>query len=150
LSLFAARQLRIQQKVIEEGNRKQIGLWLAEHASSKADTVFLEPLGYIGFFSQLKMLDYPGLCSPEIVAARKKLGSNRAAGLIREVKPVWLVLRAAEAERIGRNSPELLAKSYEVVKKFDVSDRVRSYSWLPGRDYLVTDQTYLIFKRRAG
>lgn len=150
LSLSAAWQLRIQQRVIEEGNRKQVGLWLAAHASSKADTVFLEPLGYIGFYSQLKMRDYPGLCSPEVVAARKKLESNRAAGLIRELKPVWLVLRAAEAARIGKNSPELLTREYALLKTFDVADRISSYSWLPGRGYLISDQTFLIFRRSEG
>jgi hypothetical protein len=147
LSLSAAWQLRIQQKVIEEGNRKQIGLWLAEHAASKSDTVFLEPLGYIGFYSQLKMLDFPGLCSPEMVAARKKLGSNRAAALIGELKPRWLVLRAREVQGIRKNDPELLTRTYESVKTFDVSEKVRSYAWLPGRGYLMTDQTYTIFKR---
>jgi hypothetical protein len=37
-----AYQLHWQQTVIEEGTRKQIGLWLKENASSKSDTVLLE------------------------------------------------------------------------------------------------------------
>jgi hypothetical protein len=148
LTVSAAWQLRVQQKVIEEGNRKQIGLWLARNAASKSDTVFLEPLGYIGFFSQLKMLDYPGLCSPEIVAARKKLGSDKAAGLIREVKPIWIVFRTAEVQRIRKSDPELFARMYDPVKIFDVSQTVRSYGWLPGRGYLQVDQAYTVFRRR--
>ncbi len=67
--LAVAVESRIQQREIEDGNRKQIGLWLREHAKSPHDTVFLESLGYIGYFSQLKMLDFPGLSSPEVVAA---------------------------------------------------------------------------------
>ena len=149
LSGLAAYQLRIQQKVIEDGNRKQIGLWLAEQAKSQLDTVFLEPLGYIGFYSQLKMLDFPGLAAPEVVAARKKLGSDRAAGLIQELKPDWLVLRAAEAQRISTSAPELLTQVYQEAKIFDVSDVVSSYGWLPGRDYLEADQSYIVFRRRS-
>jgi len=147
LTCLAAYQLRVQQKLIEEGTRKQVGLWLAENARSQSDTVFLEPLGYIAFYSQLKMLDFPGLSSPEVIAARKKLGSDRAAGLIAELRPDWLVLRAAEAQRIGAGSPELLTKTYQPVKTFDVSEAVRSYRWLPGRDYLEVDQSYTIFER---
>src|SRR5208337_1567658 len=73
LFLCTAWQLRVQQREIEDGTRKQIGLWLKQQASAPADRVFLEPLGYIGFFSQLKMLDTPGLCALEVVAAEKKL-----------------------------------------------------------------------------
>lgn len=148
LSISAAYQLRIQQRVIEEGNRKQIGLYLAHHAASRNDSVFLEPLGYIGYFSQLKMLDFPGLSAPEVVAARKRLGTDKAAVLIRELKPDWLVLRQTEAQTIGEGAPELLTRAYEPVKTFDVSEAVRSYAWLPGRGYLEKDQTYVVFRRR--
>ena len=74
LTLCAAYQLRIQQREIEDGQRKQIGLWLRQNADAKSDTVFLEPLGYIGFFSQLKMLDWPGF-----LRARGGGGRERAA-----------------------------------------------------------------------
>lgn len=146
LTLAAAYQLRVQQQVIEAGNRKQIGLWLASHASSRTDTVFLEPLGYIGFYSGLRMLDFPGLSSPEVVAARKRLGSDSATGLIRALKPDWLVLRKDEAASIGSCAPSLLTVTYAPAKVFDVSDRVRSHQRLPGRSYLIKDQTYTIFR----
>ena len=146
LTLCSAYQLRIQQRQIEDGNRKKIGLWLRQNETSKTDTVFLEPLGYIGFFSQLKMLDFPGLSAPQVVAAQKKLHSNDWAKIIQELYPDWLVLRPGEADRIQKTDPLLLTQRYLPVKVFDVSGRIKSYRWLPGRGYLAYDQTFIVFR----
>jgi hypothetical protein len=145
LTLCSAYQLRIQQRLIEDGNRKKIGLWL-QAAASTSDTVFLEPLGYIGFFSKLKMLDYPGLCAPEVVAAQKKLQSRSWDKLIPQLHPDWLVLRPREIDSIHQIDPLLLTQRYSAFKTFDVSERVKSYRWLPGRGYLAYDQTFIVFK----
>jgi hypothetical protein len=40
-------QMKIQQHEVESGERMRIGLWLKEHMR-EGDTVFLEPVGYIG------------------------------------------------------------------------------------------------------
>ncbi len=146
LLVCVAYQLRIQQRVIEDGHRKQIGLWLRQNAAAKTDTVFVECLGYIGYFSELKMLDYPGLSSPEVVAARRKLKSERWDELVQELKPDWLVLRPAEIK--NRFSDKTYLEShYQKVKVFDVYDKVKSYNWLPGRDYLFYDSIFIIYKR---
>lgn len=147
LLLCSAWQLRIQQRVVEDGNRKQIGLWLRQHASSPSDSVWLEPLGYIGYFSQLKMLDYPGLCAPEVVAAQKRLGTNRWPALIRDLRPDWLVLRPREVAAMSQRDPDLLTSMYSPVKTFDVSSQVSSYNRLPGRGYLFSDQTFTVYHR---
>ncbi len=132
LTLLAACQLRIQQRVIEEGNRKQIGLWLAGHSSSKSETVFLEALGYIGYYSQLKMLNFPSLSSGEVIAARKKLQSHGAARLIRELRPDWLVLRLGEVQSIKGNDRDLFIPAYQTARVFDVSEEGNSHRWLAG------------------
>jgi hypothetical protein len=148
LFLCAAWQLRIQQREIEEGTRKQIGLWLRQQAASPADTVFLEPLGYIGFFSQLKMLDTPGLSAPEVVAVEKRLKTTKPGRVIPELRPDWLVLRPAEAALITELAPRLLTEDYSSVKVFDASKRVAAYGWLPGRGYLEVDQTFTVYRRK--
>ena len=146
LTLCSAYQLRIQQREIEDGNRKKIGLWLRANAASASDTVFLESLGYIGFFSQLKMLDYPGLCAPEVIAAQKKLQSHDWEKLIPELHPDWLVLRLDETDSLRKADPSLLTQRYSMAKTFDVSERIKSYRWLPGRQYLTHDQTFVVFR----
>jgi hypothetical protein len=150
LFLCTAWQLRVQQREIEDGTRKQIGLWLRQHAASSADTVFLEPLGYVGFFSQLKMLDTPGLCAPEVVAAEKNLRTTSLAEVIAELQPDWLVLRPMEADHVRMANSRLLTETYSTAKVFDASERVASYPWLPGRGYLFFDQKFIVLQRNKG
>jgi hypothetical protein len=145
--LCAAWQMRTQQREIEEGGRKQIALWLRQQAASPADTVFLEPLGYIGFFSQLRMLDTPGLSAPRVVAAEKRLKTTNLALVIAELQPDWLVLRPPEEDFVRKVKPELLTKAYREAKVFDRAPQIASYAWLPGRGYLLFDQKFTVFKR---
>lgn len=142
---LSAYQLRIQQHEIESGLRMPIGLWLHDHARP-GDRVFLEPLGYVGYFSGLKMLDFPGLASPEVVAARRHAGSSDWGVLIEQLTPEWLVLRAGEAERVFKRPA--IARQYEVVRTFDATERLNAYRWIPGRGYLDYDRTFVVVGRR--
>ena len=146
ITLCSAYQLRLQQQIVETGNRKQIGLWLREQAAPD-DRVFLECLGYIGFYSELKMYDFPGLSSPEVVAARRSLETDSYAEIINYLRPEWLVLRPYEIDQAEATYSELLTQTYAPVKTFDVSEEISSYDFLPGRDYLQFDQTFTVFKR---
>ncbi len=60
--------------------------------------MFLEPLGYIGYFSQMATDDYPGLSCPRMVAAREQ--ANNWSGLLMILTPEWAVLRPPEAAQI--------------------------------------------------
>lgn len=147
--LLVAKQMRTQQILVENGLRKQLGLWLHENAASEKDTVFLECLGYIGYFSELKMYDWPGLSSPEVIAARKESGFTgyldlRLLGIL---KPNWVVLRRSEYEPELAKSESYLKEHYAVVKVFDVSEQVKNASLRYGRQYLEYDQHFTIFKR---
>lgn len=150
----AAWQLRCQQRIVEEGNRRQLGEWLRSQAGSAKETVFLEPLGYIGFFSGLKMLDYPGLCSPEVVAARRRATSQSYpfcwSELIMDLQPDWLVLRQHEREFIQNRDAEVLEHFYEIARVFDVRAEVAAVKFLPGRAYLANDAYYEVYRRKAG
>jgi hypothetical protein len=155
VSLATAIQLRAFENIIYRGNNKLIGEWLAEHASSPQETVFLEPLGYIGYYSNLKMYDYPGLSSDEVVAARKALpprafGDRKVfADLIPFLKPDWLVLRPDETSVIQKENPEILTHMYSAVQQFDVTRKVASVAYLPGRPWFFFDQKFTVFRRRT-
>jgi hypothetical protein len=151
--IASAFELRIQQREIEEGNRKTIGLWLRDHAKSQQDTVFLEPLGYIGYYSQLKMLDYPGLSSPEVVAARRAHlndpNPNNWLSLIKDLHPDWLVLRYSEALDLQNQAKDIFNVDYEIVKLVSAADQLSKYPPIPGAGYLQFDQTFVIVKKKA-
>jgi hypothetical protein len=147
-------EMRVQQHVIEDDNRKQVGLWLHDHASSPHDRVFLEPLGYIGFYSNLRMYGFPGQSSPELVVARHAVSCMQwaykcYAPLIIYLKPEWVVLRPREVVAVQQDNPNLLQKVYSLVKTFDVSSELASYRFLPGREWLQVDQTFLVYRRRV-
>jgi hypothetical protein len=152
-TLFCAStyQLYYQQRIIESGNRQEIGQWLAEHAQP-GDTVFMECLGYIGYYSGLKTLDFPGLSSGEMVSARRRLLSsgdaNNWAAIIALLEPDWLVLRPAEISLIRKQNPDLLDGDYQKEKEFDVSDQLSQVEGLPGRGYLEYDQTFDVWQRK--
>ena len=147
LLVAVAWQLRAQQAIIET-QRREIGRWLHDQSASNRESVWLEPLGYIGYFSQLKMLDFPGLCAPEVVAARRTLG-NSWPKLIRRLRPSWLVLRPVEASAMSRTDPALLSDEYEQVRIFDATPAVAACGFLPGRSYLELDQTFQVFRRKT-
>ena len=152
LSGATAWQLRCQQRIIEDGQRRLVGEWLRAASASARATVFLEPLGYIGFYSGLKMLDYPGLSSPEVVAARQRAGSASYpycwSELILDLAPDWLVLRPHERDAIEERDPAVLGKYYKLAKIFDVRDQVAAVGFLPGRGYVTNDAYYEVYRRQ--
>lgn len=141
----AAWQMREQQAVIERGQRTEIGRWLRASAAP-GDRVYLEPLGYIGYYSNLKMLDYPGLAAPEVVAARRA-GHRPHAGIIAALRPEWLVLRPDQVQGIRAEMPRLLGGEYRLVRTYDARAQVDAITFLPGRGYLEFDALYLVFHR---
>ncbi len=145
--LAVAWQVHVQQIVIERGERTVIGRWLHDHAAP-GERVYLEPLGYIGFYSGLKMLDYPGLSSREVVAARRA-GAKPHAGLIAALRPDWLVLRADQVEGVRAEMPRLLVDDYRLARIFDVRPALDAVALLPGRGYLEFDARYFVFARAA-
>jgi hypothetical protein len=139
----AAREFAAQQRYVEDGNRRKIGEWL--HANAKpGDTVFMEPLGYIGYFSGLKTYDFPGMSSSEMVRARKEVGNDWGA-LIEHLQPKWLVLRPHEIERLSGLSSQLLTSFYVPAETFSVADEIGRLDVM-GRRYLEHDARFTVFR----
>lgn len=139
--------LRIKQRIIEWDHRRVIGLWLKDHIAP-GDTVYLEPLGYIGYFSQAKMLDWPGLVSAEVVDARRQL--NQVVGyswlpVAEKLKPNWIVARAPDAHAV-QQSP-ILSKRYTLVRVFDARSRVLAAGLVPGMSITYGEVIFAVFHR---
>jgi len=65
--------------------------------SGPDDSVFLEPIGYVGYRTGLHVIDEIGLVSPELVA-RRTHGAGWYADEVASAKPTWLVVRPAVIE----------------------------------------------------
>lgn len=147
--LAMANEMRLQQDIIETHHRKEIGLWLKSNAKPN-QTVFMECLGYIGFYSGLKTLDYPGLSSKEVIAARRRFPTipsdplDEFGPLIDRLKPDWLVLRDTEIAGINRKTAAL-QQDYYPVKVFDVRSQVDEHKNMPGYGYLKWDARFTVF-----
>ncbi len=143
LAGFTGLEMKIQQKEIETGVRTKIGLWLKERVAPQ-EIIFTECFGYIGYFSQARIFDFPGLSSPEVVCARRKVGMGLDEILL-ELRPDWLVLRPYEVEATPPGG--YVDMTYALVRVFDVSDRLAQYKILPGASLLYLDSTFYVFRR---
>lgn len=142
-------ELREQQRLIEWGLRAPLGRELARASAGKNATVFLEPLGYIGFYSGLSMRDTPGLCAPEVIAMRRA-GQTRMAGMIAALQPDWAVLRASEFLAFEAGERSEFERNYRLWAQYDVRKEVEAVSWFPGRDFALFDAYFLVWRRQPG
>lgn len=140
-------ELREQQRLIEWGLRAPLGRDLARAAAGPKDTVFLEPLGYIGFYSGLSMRDTPGLCAPEVIAIRKR-GHVQQAAIIAELQPDWAVLRAGDYLGFTAAERREFERHYGLWARYDVRDQVNAVEWFPGREFALFDAYFLVWRRR--
>jgi hypothetical protein len=144
LTLFAASawQMRVQQRVLENGVRRPIGEWLRRHAKP-GDSVLLEPLGYIGYYSRLKTYDFPGLSSREVVAVIRS-GVNRYADLIARLEPTWLVLRPSEVA-VKDFAERPILRDYRRVAEWNVLPELDAIAYLPGRTWVEWDARFYVY-----
>ncbi len=67
LAFYAPASFRDEKRIqafVEDGVRKQVGIYLASHMGPH-QTIGCEPLGYIGYYSRHVIYDFPGLCNRE-------------------------------------------------------------------------------------
>jgi hypothetical protein len=138
-----ARTVQVVQRVSEDGNREQIGRWLAANAAP-SDRVYLECPGYIGYYSGLEMLDYPGLVSPPVVRARRLVADDFAV-VGRALAPEWMVLRSEEVDYFRAVEGAWLQRNYRLATTFDVSDRLRQQA--PEHPGILYDGTFHVLRR---
>jgi hypothetical protein len=145
LLVAVAWQMRVQQRLIEDHNRRAIGEWLRAHAAPQ-DTVFLEPLGYIGYYSRLKTYDFPGMSSPEVTAAVRS-GAKRFADIIERLRPQWLVLRPVDLNR-PEFAQKAVLRDYQFVQLWDAMPQLDAIRLLPGRPWLEADARFVVLHRK--
>jgi hypothetical protein len=79
----------------EEEIFKPVGLALREIVHP-GETVMLEPIGYIGYFSGARILDAVGLVSPQVIRYYRPGAISPYLDIMAELKPEYVLLRAGE------------------------------------------------------
>ncbi len=99
----------------DDALRLPIGIWLRDHAQPH-ERVLLEPIGYIGYYSRLPILDSVGLVSPEVLPSYRTL--NPLADMITRLRPEWLCLRDWEAASLAPHADTIVGDQYTLVQTF--------------------------------
>jgi len=104
---------RAVQQVAEDGIRRPVAAYLADHVRS-GESVVAEAAGYIGS-SGVLLWDFPGLTSPAAYAFVQEIPRNdrSVAALVAAAEPDWAVLRPAELRMLEEGWP-LAASRYDV------------------------------------
>ncbi len=145
VALFAFEQQRVRQVLIEHGVREQVGRWLKANVQP-GERVFLEPLGYIGYFSEARMQDFPGLVSPAVVQARRTYGNTYIA-VIDALQPEWVVLRGGEL--LALEKIEAFRNTYEPVHRVRARDGISGYADFPGSKFIFADGLFVVMRRKS-
>lgn len=124
------RHFARQQQTLEQVH-KSIGLYLADTVG-RDEIVAAEDIGYIGYYSNVKILDRDGLVSPEAVPYNRE---GDYFGLIKSTRPDWVIADPASPISGFVTSPEF-TRLYELDKEFSsesgityrVYKRIHQYS----------------------
>jgi hypothetical protein len=118
-SVLAAQRVRAVQEFRYEASLRAIGEWLGAHGT-REDTVLLEPLGYVGYYSGMHMIDEVGLVSPQVVALK---GSGVPVEEYFDVfRPMYIVQHCDDADRFEETqspSGARFADAYAWAATFD-------------------------------
>ena len=139
----------IIQRGVEEHVRTNVGRWLDEHAGPD-DWIGVECLGYVGYYANRPMLDFPGLSSPRSVAAQRRHGGGLTQ-LIAYEQPEWIVLRPHEWTSLAEYAPPVAAR-YELRTTFkaDEADLAALDWWLGlSGQTLSIDKEFGIWQRQG-
>jgi hypothetical protein len=90
-SLIAADQRQ------DEALLKATGLMLRD-VVKPGETLMLEPIGWIGYYSRARILDAVGLVSPEIIPYFRPGAVSPYLDIMAGLRPEWVLLRSGEYE----------------------------------------------------
>lgn len=119
-ALPRAEHLRDHQAYVYDASLTQIGIWLWKQGPGES-VVYLEPLGYAGYYSRLTMRDDVGFVTPAVVPL-KRMGVN-SWEIASALDPDYVVLHCDDAER----APD--GWGYGLAVRFDPLDFMAGGVW---------------------
>jgi hypothetical protein len=133
---------QVQSKV-ENRVRRPVGEWLSQNVEPR-QTVVSESAGYVGWYGNFDLYDYPGLTSETSAAALRKAlpGEASISYLVNATQPDWIVLRPFELAQLEALYPKQAA-NYSVVKSFTTDAQLR-YGPV---SFVSLDKSFLVLRR---
>src|SRR5262249_34387502 len=124
------------EQTIEDRVRIPLALWLKAH-SRPTDRIMLEPIGYIGYYSQRPILDVVGRVTPQVLADYRMANEAPMLAIAERFQPEWCVLRPGEVARI-RRAAQSAGRPWEA-----------RYALAQTFSYTPTSNVYYIFRRKS-
>jgi len=98
-----------------ERSLKEIGLWLNQNSDPES-TILLEPLGYIGYYSERQIIDEVGLVTREVVEIKlQQIESDRYPSIFH---PDYIILHCDDASRLASDQETGLAQDFTLAQEF--------------------------------
>jgi hypothetical protein len=141
---------RDAQHYRHEGSLQPIGQWLHKNMAEET-TVQLEPLGYIGYYSGLTMLDEVGLVTPEVIHLKQQ-GITLSAQMLAILHPDVFVMHCDDAESISVETEWIEVGDgivYEFLVRFDPLDYMDTENMPGGDRKLARASCYEVWARSA-
>jgi hypothetical protein len=103
----------------EDQVRTEVGRWLKDNTPEDA-SVAMEAIGYQGYYSQRRIVDFAGLVSPKVVEFKRSTALNGQVfdDVLRFFKPDYIVLRSFEVDTNHHFNGGLLFLTPEREKQF--------------------------------
>jgi hypothetical protein len=138
---------RVQSRV-EDRVRKPMAEYL-DWVVKPGERVVSESAGYVGYYSNVTLYDYPGLTSPGALHALRALGTERNTlqELTNAVRPEWLIMRPGEWAELEKRFPTTAAL-YTPVREFKVAWAGHGVEY-GGLEYSSFDSDFIVFRRTA-
>ena len=142
------------QHDVENKVRDPLGRYLGE-VVRPGESITSESSGYVGYYTNGTLYDYPGLESTTVVNllhkvretgwARPLTPSSSPQGIAAALRPNWLVMRPAEASALATWFPAT-AREYSEVRRFSVPD---AQAPICVRGFCVNnlDREFIVFRR---
>ncbi|MGM5629511.1 hypothetical protein O2K51_01315 [Apibacter raozihei] len=129
-------------------NRK-VGLYIDSIEPDKTKTIYLEPAGYIPYFSKLKAIDYVGLVDKRVSEEFKKGDPNVDQTILRKLKPDY-ILEDNKPMFKGRID-SAVSSQYKLIKEFHISSVSHSDNYILDKIYKLkpSGRDYYLYKRMA-
>ncbi|WP_313581093.1 hypothetical protein [Chishuiella sp.] len=120
----------------EWNHARKIGLYLDSIEPNKEKYIFLEPAGYIPYFSKLKVIDYVGLVDKRLTEeniVKNGIGIG-FSNLINKAKPDY-ILEDNKPMFKGQLVDKKIYDDYDLIKEFKIEDVTKS-------DNIILDKIY--------
>lgn len=109
-----AGQIREVQTFRHEASLKAMGLWLKDNTPPQS-RILLEPLGYVGYYSERTMIEEVGLVTPSVTELkRQQIGNEKYTAIF---KPDYVIVHCGDEIRIPQG-PQAEVR-YTLAKTFN-------------------------------